>query len=452
MARKKQGRQARARQRRSAARSGAKHGAATSARRARTLGPAAKALAEDHRRVEALFGKYVASADEAQKQKLVEEICATLIVHTAIEEEIFYPACREALPQDQIMDTAQVEHDSTKILIADLLEGDGDDPYRDAKVEVLAAQVGHHVGEEEKAKDGIFAQAAQHGVDTDELANRLLERKQALQRRAAELRPTRAISLQPTPEMEDTMARSPSNERERDERGRFISDDDDDRRSSRRSRSRDDDDDDDRGGRSRSRSRDDDDDDDRRGRGRGGWFGDSEGHSRAARERFDDDDRGGRGGGGRGRSRSRDDDDDDRDGRGHGRGGWFGDSEGHSRAARERFDDDDDRGGRGGGGRGRSRSRDDDDDRDGRSHGRGGWFGDSQGHSEASRRGWERSDHEGSGWYGDRRGHSEASRRGWERSDHEGSGWYGDSEGHAQAARRRWEDDDRRGRRSRGRD
>src|SRR5918994_199610 len=213
-----------------------------------------------------------------------------LIVHTAIEEEIFYPACREALPQDQIMDTAQVEHDGTKILIADLLDGDGDDSYRDAKVEVLAVQGGHHAGEEEKPKDGIFAQAAQHGVDTDELANRLLERKQALQRRAAELRPTRAVSLQPVPEMEDTMARGSSNERERDERGRFVSDDDDDdRRSSRRSRSRDDDEDD-RGG---------------RGRGRGGWFGDSEGHSGAARERYEDDDRGGRGGGGRGRPRRR---------------------------------------------------------------------------------------------------------------------------------------------------
>src|ERR1044072_1291735 len=91
-------------------------------------------------------------------------------------------------------------------------------------------------------------------------------------------------------------------------------------------------DDDDRGGRYRSRSRYDDDDDDRGGRGRGGWFGDSEGHSRAARERWEDDDRGGRG-----RSSSRyDDDDDDRGGRGHGRGGWVGGSGGHARAGRSR--------------------------------------------------------------------------------------------------------------------
>src|SRR5688500_17841868 len=87
MARKKQGRQGQARRGRSVTRGGAKRSTAKFARRARTLGPAAKALAEDHRRVEALFGSYVASADEAEKQKLVEEICTALIVHTAIEEE-----------------------------------------------------------------------------------------------------------------------------------------------------------------------------------------------------------------------------------------------------------------------------------------------------------------------------------------------------------------------------
>ena len=105
--------------------------------------------------------------------------------------------------------------------------------------------------------------------------------------------------------------------------------------------------------------------DDGRGHGRGGWFGDSEGHSEAARRGWDDrdDDRGGRSGGGRSRdddrssrsSRGRDDD----DGRGRGRGGWFGDSEGHSEAARRGWEDrDDDRGGRSSRGRGR-----DDDDR-----------------------------------------------------------------------------------------
>ena len=83
-------------------------------------------------------------------------------------------------------------------------------------------------------------------------------------------------------------------ERERDDRGRFVSDDDDDRDYRRRSSSRSRYDDDDRrhsrpardeeGRFTSSRSRYDDDDDDRRGsRGHGGWYGDPEGHSQAAR-------------------------------------------------------------------------------------------------------------------------------------------------------------------------
>ena len=171
---------------------------------------------------------------------------------------------------------------------------------------------------------------------------------------------------------------------------------------------------------------------------------------RRSRSRYDDDDNRGR----RSMSRSRDDDDDDRrsSSRDRGHGGWFGDSEGHSEASRRGWENSDhgqsgwygDREGHSEASR-RGWERPD--------HGESGWFGDREGHSEASRRGWERSDHSPSGWYGDREGHSEASRRGWERSDHGQSGWYGDREGHSEASRRGWDeghrsqrrdDDDRR--------
>ncbi len=97
-----------------------------------------------------------------------------------------------------------------------------------------------------------------------------------------------------------------------------------------------------------------------------------------------------------------------------GQGGWFGDSEGHSEAARRGWERSD--------------------------HRPSGWFGDAEGHSHASRRGWDNPGHGDSGWFGDPEGHSEASRRGWERSDHRPSGWFGDPEGHSQAARRGWGD------------
>ena len=267
-----------------------------------------EALEQDHRRVEQLFSDYESAMEDVRKDELVQQICIELTIHAQLEEEIFYPACREKFPEEDMLDEAQVEHDSAKLLIADLMEARSGDRFRDAKVSVLREQVKHHVGEEEMPGTGIIAQARAHGVDAADLARRLKERKRTLQRRAAELRPTRAISLNldldTFTDLEGRMARnSGSGERERDERGRFVSDDDDDRdyrRSASRGGGRRDDDDDDRRG-SRSRGRDD--DDDRGGRGRGGWFGDSEGHREAARRRFDDDDdrRGGS------RSRGRDD-------------------------------------------------------------------------------------------------------------------------------------------------
>jgi hypothetical protein len=398
-------------------------------------------LKADHRKVEGLFEAYDKASDP-QKSGLARQICAELVIHTLIEEEIFYPACRSAAVQDgkaeDALDEAQVEHDSAKLLIADLWDGAEGDEFRDAKVKVLGEMIRHHIREEEKPQEGVFAKAQEQGVGNPDVARRLRQRKQALlaDQERGRLQPGAPVSFshQPRPSgrfiQENDMPRNYGPER--DERGRFTSDDDD------------------RGGRSygarsqggRYYARDDDDDRGGRGRGQGGWFGDSEGHSRASREGWEDR-RGESRSYGRGREdddrsygRSRDDDYDDRRG-GRGQGGWFGDSEGHSRAAREGWDNPD--------------------------HGRSGWYGDSRGHAEASRRGWENSDHGRSGWYGDPEGHSEASRRGWDerRDDNRGyrsrgrdedddrrsgrggggqGGWFGDPQGHSESSRRGWQD------------
>jgi hypothetical protein len=356
-------------------------------------------LKADHRKAEALFNEFE-NAEDQRKVEIVKEACMALTIHTIIEEEIFYPACREAAEgkeqDEESLDEAQVEHDSAKLLIADLMRPRRNDEFRDAKFKVLAEQIKHHVKEEEAPGKGVFAKAKAAGADTPDLANRLQARKTQLEQRGGRLNPSRMVAIQDQAanrqQQENDMPRQQGPER--DERGRFMSDDDDrgyrsrgesrSFRDDRSGRDRDSqgrftrDDDDDRGYRSRSGGG---------GRGQGGWFGDSEGHSEAAREGWEN----------RGRGRSRDDDDDDRGyrsrssssggGRDRGQGGWFGDSEGHSEAAREGWEN-----------RGRGRSRDDDDDRGyrsrssgggGRDRGQGGWFGDSEGHSEASRRGWE---------------------------------------------------------------
>ena len=88
--------------------------------------------------------------DEATKEQLAQKICAALKVHTQIEEEIFYPAAREATSDNDLLDEAMVEHAGAKNLIAEIEAMDPADDLYDAKVRVLGEQIRHHVEEEEE--------------------------------------------------------------------------------------------------------------------------------------------------------------------------------------------------------------------------------------------------------------------------------------------------------------
>ena len=134
-------------------------------------------LKQDHRTVEELFEKFEKASGEGRKQKLAEQICLELSVHAMIEEEIFYPAC-EGKIEDDLLKEAYVEHDGAKVLIAQILDGDGQtDEFFDAKVKVLQEQIEHHVEEEEKRMEGMFSQARKAGLDMDALGEQLAARK-----------------------------------------------------------------------------------------------------------------------------------------------------------------------------------------------------------------------------------------------------------------------------------
>lgn len=136
-------------------------------------------LKEDHRTVEELFEKFEKASGDGRKQKLAEEICLELSVHAQIEEEIFYPACEGKVDED-LLKESYVEHDGAKVLIAEIMNGGADDEYYDAKVKVLSEEIEHHVEEEEKRLEGLFAQARKAGLDMDALGQELAARKAAL--------------------------------------------------------------------------------------------------------------------------------------------------------------------------------------------------------------------------------------------------------------------------------
>ena len=136
-------------------------------------------LKNDHRTVEDLFADFEKASGDGRKEKLAKQICLELSVHAQIEEEIFYPACEGKVEED-LLKESYVEHDGAKVMIAEILGGEPSDEFYDSKVKVLSEEIEHHVGEEEKRMEGLFAQARKAGLDLDALGEQMAARKDEL--------------------------------------------------------------------------------------------------------------------------------------------------------------------------------------------------------------------------------------------------------------------------------
>lgn len=138
-------------------------------------------LTADHKRVKKMFkafDKMKEDGSAADKQALAQQICDELTLHTQLEEQIFYPATREAIDDDDMLDEAEVEHASAKDLIAQIQAGDPSDPKWAAKVTVLGEYVDHHVEEEEGE---MFRKARKAKMDLEALGQEIAAMKQSRQ-------------------------------------------------------------------------------------------------------------------------------------------------------------------------------------------------------------------------------------------------------------------------------
>jgi len=136
-------------------------------------------LKADHRKVEELFESFESAKGSGKKKALAEQICMELTIHTKIEEDIFYPACEGAV-DEKVIKEAYVEHDAAKVLIAEIEAGGPGDEFYDVKVKVLSEMITHHVKEEEKRVEGMFAQARDAGLDLSDLGERMDAEKHKL--------------------------------------------------------------------------------------------------------------------------------------------------------------------------------------------------------------------------------------------------------------------------------
>jgi hemerythrin superfamily protein len=135
-------------------------------------------LKQDHRAVEALFAEFE-DAEESEQSELATRICQMLTVHTQIEEELLYPAAKEAFgeEEDEMVYEAEIEHGSAKELIAKIEAGTPEDPEFKPLVTVLMEYVKHHVKEEEKE---MFPALKETELDLKELGSQMAQRKMQL--------------------------------------------------------------------------------------------------------------------------------------------------------------------------------------------------------------------------------------------------------------------------------
>lgn len=140
-------------------------------------------LKADHAAVKKLFKEFEQlhhKGNDAASEKVAAQICQELTIHAAIEEEIFYPAFREASKKEhdsELVDEAEVEHASAKDLIAQIESMCASDDKYAAKVKVLGEYINHHIQEEH---DELFPKAQKTKIDLKKLGAQLIARKAVL--------------------------------------------------------------------------------------------------------------------------------------------------------------------------------------------------------------------------------------------------------------------------------
>jgi hemerythrin superfamily protein len=136
-------------------------------------------LKKQHKDVRSLFEEVLEVEDPESRRQLCERIGQELLVHTKIEEEIFYPAVRELGDKgEEMVLEAFEEHHVVDLVLAELPQVDPEDERFHAKMTVLQELVDHHAKEEEKE---MFKLAQKLGkTELAELGERMEARAEEL--------------------------------------------------------------------------------------------------------------------------------------------------------------------------------------------------------------------------------------------------------------------------------
>lgn len=133
-------------------------------------------LKEDHEKVKQLFEEFK-EVKGREKTEIAKTAIRELEVHADLEERIIYPAIRQKIDMDDTMNEAVEEHHLVHVLIRELKKLKPSNEQFEAKFNVLAELVKHHVREEEGE---ILPQAEKSDLDWEQLETQVRKRKEQL--------------------------------------------------------------------------------------------------------------------------------------------------------------------------------------------------------------------------------------------------------------------------------
>ena len=138
---------------------------------------ATQLIRRDHKKVKGLFTKFEQAKKADAKQRICRQAIQELEVHAKLEEEIFYPAVKKHIGEDEMLQEAKQEHQEAKNIMAELKKMNAEDEQFEEKFSELVEGVKHHVEEEEGE---MLPKVEESDMDLADIGEQLAERKQEL--------------------------------------------------------------------------------------------------------------------------------------------------------------------------------------------------------------------------------------------------------------------------------
>jgi Hemerythrin HHE cation binding domain len=155
------------------------------------MASATQMIRRDHKKVEGLFEKFDQAKKAGAKKKICEQVIEELEVHTKLEEEIFYPAMRQHIGEEDMLDEAKQEHEQAKKIIGELKTADAEEESFEDKFSELVDAIKHHVEEEEGE---MLPKAEESEMDLEGYGEEMAQRKKELLGQASKKQGTRKKS------------------------------------------------------------------------------------------------------------------------------------------------------------------------------------------------------------------------------------------------------------------